>query len=129
MPWSTISGATTGPAGAAYSCAPQRICILCLPIQSSWHTPTSDSSRRVRETDFEVRVFSRQPGITEDPVTGSLNAALGQWLIGAGLAPDSYTVLQGRALGRRGLISVELHLDDVWVGGETVTVIDGTVSL
>ena len=58
-----------------------------------------------------------------------LNAALGQWLIGAGLAPDSYTALQGRALGRRGLIYVERILDDVWVGGRTVTVIDGTVSL
>lgn len=82
------------------------------------------------ETDFEVRAFfPGNQGVTEDPVTGSLNAALGQWLIGAGLAPDSYTALQGRALGRRGLISVERHLDDVWVGGRTVTVIDGTVSL
>ena len=82
------------------------------------------------ETDFEVRAFfPGNQGITEDPVTGSLNAALGQWLIGAGLAPDSYTALQGRALSRRGLISVERILDDVWVGGRTVTVIDGTVSL
>jgi len=82
------------------------------------------------DTDFEVRAFfPGNQGITEDPVTGSLNAALGQWLIGAGLAPDSYTALQGRALGRRGLIYVERHLDDVWVGGRTVTVIDGTVSL
>ena len=80
--------------------------------------------------DFEVRAFfPGNQGITEDPVTGSLNAALGQWLIGAGLAPDSYTALQGRALGRRGLVSIEKVADDVWVGGRSVTVINGEVAL
>ena len=89
-----------------------------------FHPPGGDVAVEVRGLFTDDQHVLR-----EDPVTGSLNAALGQWLIGAGLAPDSYTALQGRALGRRGLISVERRLGDVWVGGRTVTVIDGTVSL
>ena len=80
--------------------------------------------------DFEVRAFfPGNQGITEDPVTGSLNAALGQWLIGAGLAPDSYTALQGVALARHGIVSIDKDGDDVWVGGRCVSVIEGMVAL
>lgn len=82
------------------------------------------------DVDFEVRAFfPGNQGMTEDPVTGSLNAALGQWLIGAGLAPDSYTALQGAELGRRGIVSVDKLGDDVWVGGMSVSVIEGKVVL
>ena len=82
------------------------------------------------DVDFEVRAFfPGNQGITEDPVTGSLNAALGQWLIGAGLAPDSYTALQGVALGRHGIVLIDKDGDDVWVGGRCVSVIEGTVAL
>ena len=57
---------------------------------------------------FEVRAFfPGNNGMAEDPVTGSLNAALAQWLIGAGLAPDSYIASQGTALGRAGRVHVE----------------------
>jgi predicted PhzF superfamily epimerase YddE/YHI9 len=61
-------------------------------------------------------------------VTGSLNAAVAQWLIGAGLAPSSYVASQGTVLDRRG--RVHLNQDDagqVWVGGDSVTCISGTV--
>ena len=61
--------------------------------------------------------------------TGSLNASLGQWLIGSGLAPAKYTAAQGTAIGRAGRVYVEKAGDDVWVGGETVTCIEGTVTL
>ena len=82
------------------------------------------------DAQFEVRAFfPGNQGITEDPVTGSLNAAIGQWLIGAGLAPDSYTALQGVALGRHGIVSIDKDGDDVWVGGRCVSVIEGTVAL
>lgn len=78
--------------------------------------------------DVEVRAFfPGSPG--EDPVTGSLNAAIGQWLIGTGLATDSYVAAQGTRLGRRGRIHVERIGDDVWVGGDTVLGITGTVNL
>ena len=66
---------------------------------------------------------------TEDPVTGSLNAGLAQWLIGAGLAPTSYIASQGTALGRAGRVHVQRDGDDIWIGGSTVTCIDGKIDL
>jgi len=83
------------------------------------------------DTQFEVRAFfPGNNGLAEDPVTGSLNAAIGQWLIGAGLAPDSYVASQGTCLARAGRVYV--HRDEqnqVWVGGESVTCIQGPVKL
>jgi PhzF family phenazine biosynthesis protein len=76
----------------------------------------------------EVRAFVPSLGIREDPVTGSLNAALGQWLAGTVL-PSSYTASQGTALQRRGRVRVERDGDTVWVGGRTLTTISGTVDL
>lgn len=82
------------------------------------------------DTDFEVRaLFPGNNGITEDPVTGSLNAAIGQWFIESGIVTSSYTALQGTALGRRGIVSVDYEGDDVWIGGNCVTVISGEVTL
>lgn len=81
------------------------------------------------DADYEVRAFIPGDGNAEDPVTGSLNASLGQWLIGSGLAPAKYTAAQGTAIGRAGRVYVEKAGDDVWVGGETVTCIEGTVTL
>ena len=79
------------------------------------------------EVDFEVRAFILLDGLREDPVTGSLNAALGQWLIGAQQAPSSYVAAQGTAIGRRGRVHVSQIDRDVWVGGDTVTGVTGTV--
>lgn len=83
------------------------------------------------DTDFEVRAFfPGNQGLAEDPVTGSLNAALAQWLIGAGMAPPRYVAAQGTALGRAGRVHIER--DDagtVWVGGASVTCVQGTVCL
>ncbi|MDN3904430.1 PhzF family phenazine biosynthesis protein [Arthrobacter sp. YD2] len=81
------------------------------------------------DTDFEVRAFAPGHGVPEDPVTGSLNAGLAQWLIGAGLAPDRYTVTQGTVLGRDGLIRIFSRDQKIWIGGETATCIDGTVRI
>ena len=82
------------------------------------------------DVDFEVRaLFPGNSGITEDPVTGSLNAAIGQWFWEAGIVSTSFTALQGTALDRRGLIHVDYRDGDVWVGGDCVTVISGTVRL
>lgn len=80
---------------------------------------------------FEVRAFfPGNNGMTEDPVTGSLNAALAQWLIGAGLAPDRYIASQGTALGRAGRVHVERDAaGTIWIGGASVTCIEGTVRL
>jgi PhzF family phenazine biosynthesis protein len=82
------------------------------------------------ETQFEVRAFfPGNNGMAEDPVTGSLNAAIAQWLIGAGLAPTSYVAAQGTALARAGRVHVEQTGADIWIGGASVTCIDGKVLL
>jgi PhzF family phenazine biosynthesis protein len=80
--------------------------------------------------DFEVRAFAASIGINEDPVTGSLNASLAQWLIAEGHAPERYVASQGGCLGRAGQVHIERDASgQVWVGGESVTCIDGYVNL
>lgn len=80
---------------------------------------------------FEVRAFFPKDGQTaEDPVTGSLNAAIAPWLVATGHATLPYTASQGRAIGRAGL--VHLSADDqgaIWVAGRTVTCVTGEVDL
>lgn len=80
-------------------------------------------------TRFEVRAFVPGLGVPEDPVTGSLNAGLAQWLIGAGLAPEHYVAAQGAALGRAGRVHVQRVGADIWIGGDVAGCIEGTVSL
>jgi predicted PhzF superfamily epimerase YddE/YHI9 len=88
-------------------------------------------ARDTQDTQFEVRAFfPGNNGLAEDPVTGSLNAALAQWLIGAGLAPERYVAAQGTALAREGRVFIERDASGtVWVGGQSVTCIDGQVNL
>ena len=83
------------------------------------------------DTDFEVRAFfPGNNGMAEDPVTGSLNAALAQWLMGAGLAPARYVAAQGTALGRAGRVHIERDDEgSIWVGGESVSCVSGQVTL
>ena len=78
----------------------------------------------------EVRAFAAPVGVNEDPVTGSLNASLAQWLIAEGLAPGVYIAEQGHCLGRAGRVHIEQDASgQVWVGGESVTCVEGTVRL
>ena len=81
------------------------------------------------DTAFEVRAFVPSLGVPEDPVTGSLNAGLAQWLIGAGLAPARYVASQGARLERAGRVHVEQVGADIWVGGDSVTCIVGSLQL
>jgi PhzF family phenazine biosynthesis protein len=83
------------------------------------------------DTQFEVRAFfPGNNGLAEDPVTGSLNAALAQWLMAAGLAPERYVAAQGTALQRAGRVHIERDIaGTVWVGGASVTCVDGCVTL
>lgn len=77
-----------------------------------------------------VRAFAAPMGNPEDPVTGSLNASLAQWLIAEGLAPTRYVVAQGECLGRAGRVHIRQDTNgQVWVGGHTVTCIEGTALL
>jgi PhzF family phenazine biosynthesis protein len=78
----------------------------------------------------EVRAFVGGLGVDEDPVTGSLNAGLAQWLIGNGTLPSSYVASQGTVLDRRGRVHVSTdEAGHVWVGGDTRTTVQGTVEI
>ncbi len=80
---------------------------------------------------FEVRGFFPKDGATvEDPVTGSLNASLAEWLLQTGRAKAPYEASQGTALGRSGRVQVATDPDGtIWVGGGTITCINGVVNL
>jgi PhzF family phenazine biosynthesis protein len=81
------------------------------------------------EVQFEVRaLIGHGPGY-EDPVTGSLNASLAQWLIGSGIAPVQYVAAQGAALRRAGRVHVQRVGADTWIGGDVCAVVAGTVTL
>jgi PhzF family phenazine biosynthesis protein len=86
------------------------------------HAPGGDAQ-------FEVRGFVSHAGVPEDPVTGSLNAALAQWLIADGRAPRRYVAAQGTRLGRAGRVFIEADDHHVWVGGDTITCIRGELRL
>ena len=82
------------------------------------------------EPMLEVRAFADPIGVPEDPVTGSLNASLAQWLMDEDQMPARYIVAQGACLGRAGRVHVERdEHGQVWVGGQTVTCIEGSVLL
>jgi PhzF family phenazine biosynthesis protein len=97
-----------------------------LPGQALGVVAPWDENRDGTGAQFEVRAFvGTRAG--EDPVTGSLNAGLAQWLIGAGLAPDAYIASQGTKLGRAGRVHVARAGADIWIGGDTVTCIEGKI--
>jgi len=77
---------------------------------------------------FEVRAFLAiiLGRIVEDPVTGSLNASLAQWLFAAGVVKEAYVAAQGTCLGRKGRIHASRdEAGRIWVGGETRTHVEG----
>ena len=80
------------------------------------------------DAEIEVRAFVPTMGIGEDPVTGSLNAGIAQWLAGDRL-PASYVSSQGTVLGRRGRVHIETEGDTIWVGGDALTTVSGEVAL
>jgi PhzF family phenazine biosynthesis protein len=92
---------------------------LDIGVAAPWHNG---------DAQFEVRTF--MPSLAaEDPVTGSFNAGLAQWLIAAKLAPIKYVAAQGTALGREGRVHINQIDGEIWVGGHVVTCIEGTLKL
>jgi len=83
------------------------------------------------EAAIEVRAFFPKDGVTvEDPVTGSLNASLAQWLSGTGRVRLPYVASQGGAIGRAGRVHLSRGDDGrIWVAGAAVTAVAGTVEL
>jgi PhzF family phenazine biosynthesis protein len=87
--------------------------------------PLKDGS----SAQFEVRAFSVEDVGHEDPVTGSLNAGLAQWLIGSRIAPSKYVVSQGTVLKRMGRVHIEQNGSQIWVGGMVRTCVSGKLLL
>ena len=124
------SGWTTVPAGSPCSSTAPRPSWRCGPV--SWtldlgvvgpYPPGSPAA-------IEVRAFFPKDGATvEDPVTGSLNASLAQWLLRTGRATAPYVASQGTALGRAGRVHITRDDGTIWVGGGTVTCVSGEVEL
>jgi PhzF family phenazine biosynthesis protein len=81
------------------------------------------------DAQFEVRALIGEGPGYEDPVTGSLNASLAQWLIGSGIAPEAYVAAQGARLARAGRVHIAREADTVWVGGSSVSCVRGELSL
>lgn len=79
------------------------------------------------ECRYEVRAFFSGPRgeLIEDPVTGSLNASLAQWLLAEGKVSTPYVASQGTVLGRAGRVHVSGDADSVWVGGLVFDVVAG----
>jgi PhzF family phenazine biosynthesis protein len=98
-----------------------------LPDQSLGVVAPWDAARDGGEAQFEVRAFMSRGD--EDPVTGSLNAGLAQWLIGAGLARPRYVAAQGTVLGRAGRVHVAREDDTIWIGGDVAGCVSGTITL
>jgi PhzF family phenazine biosynthesis protein len=122
--------ADNGPGWVALLLASAEAVLAVTPKRSDYKIglvgPHADGSPAA----FELRAFFPAPGaVTEDPVTGSLNAAVGQWLIGSGRASSPYLARQGTALGRAGKIRVSSGDGEIWVEGATHTRISGTVDL
>ena len=79
---------------------------------------------------LELRAFFPKDGVlVEDPVTGSLNASVAQWLLGSGRVQAPYVASQGTAIGRAGRIHVAQADNEIWIGGDTVICVTGTVDL
>jgi PhzF family phenazine biosynthesis protein len=116
----------------------QKVGVAGLPSSAAAPALIARSNREARAfarteeapADIEVRAFAAPVGIEEDPVTGSFNASLAQWLIADGYLPESYVAAQGQTLGRAGRVHIRRDADgQVWVGGDSVTCVDGTVML
>ena len=83
---------------------------------------------------YEVRMFSMWAGLTEDPITGSLNAALAHWMQSMGRATQPYLVAQGTCIGRHGRVhvipdSADPNNGPMRIGGHTNILIEGTVTI
>ena len=81
------------------------------------------------ECDYEVRMLAPSSGMSEDPITGSLNAAIAHWMRSEGKLKQPITVAQGTKINRRGRVSIRPDNDKIWIGGDTHVVIEGKIKL
>ena len=80
---------------------------------------------------FETRHIAPSSGMSEDPITGSLNAAIAHWMYDSGRWSGPVTIAQGTCMGREGRVFIRRAepVGTVWIGGQTCIMIEGTLSL
>ena len=83
------------------------------------------------ECAIEVRAFFNDAtgAVREDPVTGSLNASLAQWLLAGDVLAAPYVAAQGTVLGRGGRVQVTESDNEIWIAGRAPIVVEGVVHL
>ena len=83
-----------------------------------------------RLTFRQVDVFTAVDGTPEDPVCGSGNGCVAALVRREGLlAGGSYVARQGGCLGRDGRVEVRYGEDgSIWVGGQAVTCVEGSLN-
>ena len=81
------------------------------------------------ECDYEVRMLAPSSGMSEDPITGSLNAALAHWLLAEGRLDQAVTIAQGTNINRHGRVSITPQDNNVYIGGDTHILIEGVLRL
>jgi PhzF family phenazine biosynthesis protein len=123
-----------GPGWVAVQLASADAVLAVDPVR--WHAEHLDigvvGPHPAGHAAYEIRAFFSDPfgGIVEDPVCGSLNASVAQWLIGKGTVAAPYRATQGARLGRDGRIAVGRDAEgQVWIGGTTVTHVSGTIEM
>jgi PhzF family phenazine biosynthesis protein len=124
-------GADNGPGWVAVLLADAAAVLALTPGFTDLDLGVVGPHRAGSECAFEVRAFFPKDGaLVEDPVTGSLNASLAEWLLRTGRATAPYVASQGSALGRAGRVHVSADDDGaIWVSGGTVTCVTGEVAL
>ena len=131
MPCAATSGWTTAPAGARCCSIRPSGCWRCSPTGrglGELKLGLVGAHPSGGDAQFELRALIGG-GSYEDPVTGSLNASVAQWLIGARLAPPRYVAAQGTVLQRAGRVYIDSEGGTVWVGGDVSECIRGEVEL
>ena len=76
---------------------------------------------------FHVRSFAPAHGVPEDPVCGSGNISVAAYLRHFRRAPERYATRQGMQLGRDGRVSMQVSGEEIWLGGEAVTCVEGVL--
>jgi PhzF family phenazine biosynthesis protein len=126
-----LQWADNGPGWIAVLLASAQAVLAIQPLPGDLDVGVAGPHQPGGPAAFEVRAFFPANGVTyEDPVTGSFNASLAQWLLSTGRAQAPYLARQGTALGRSGQVRITQNADgQVWVGGAVVTCVSGTVDL
>lgn len=80
--------------------------------------------------DYEVRMLAPSSGMSEDPITGSLNAAIAKWLSSVNRLTEEVTVSQGMCIQRDGRVTIRPDNDGtVWIGGDVHMIVEGLAML